>query len=63
MLSQTTRPNFVELLDILLAVQDVHGEASVLSHQVVLGQDCWLTAVGDVLSGRPAVEMAAVAQH
>lgn len=51
MLSQTMRPNFVELLDILLAMQAVHGEASVLSHQVVLVRGFQLTAVGGVLSG------------
>lgn len=54
MLSQTTRPNFVELLDILLAIQSVHGEAGVLSHQVVLDQSCLLSAGGGVMSGRPS---------
>lgn len=55
MLSQTTRPNLVELLDILLAVHAVHGEASVLSHQVVLDQSCWLSAGGGVMSSRPSM--------
>lgn len=50
--SQTMRPNFVELLDILLAVQAVHGESSVLFYQVVLDQGCCPTAAGGVLSGR-----------